>query len=116
MDPGGYSNVRAYFVGKYGSSYLDFVHYSCTCLFRHGIKSLPTDGSGKMLPAGAVMREAIGPSENGLRVEVSLKYRRLLVQKLAKESLLSAKDHENFRSAQFARVLCTVICCVYRCL
>lgn len=52
-----------------------------------------------MLPAGAVMSETIGRSENGLRVEVSLKYRRLLVQKLAKESLLSAKDHESFRLA-----------------
>ncbi|CAM9377697.1 unnamed protein product [Hapterophycus canaliculatus] len=44
-----------------------------------------------------VVKEAIGRGENGLRVEVSLKYRRLLVQKLHKESLLSAKDHEAFR-------------------
>lgn len=56
-----------------------------------------------MLPVGTVTRETIGRSENGLRVEISLKYRRLLVQKLAKESLLSAKDHESFRLAQFAR-------------
>lgn len=63
-------------------------------------KSVPTDGSGKMLPAGAVTSETIGRSENGLRVEISLKYRRLLVQKLAQESLLSAKDHESFRSAR----------------
>ena len=55
------------------------------------------DGSGKVSPVGAVVKEAIGRGENGLRVEISLKYRRLLVQKLHKESLLSAKDHENFR-------------------
>lgn len=64
-----------------------------------------------MLPAGAVMRETIGRSENGLRVEISLKYRRLLVQKLAKESLLSAKDHESFRLAQFARALYRMFFC-----
>lgn len=52
------------------------------------------------MPAGqGVVKESIGRGENGLRVEVSLKYRRLLVQKLAKESLLSAKDHDNFRQA-----------------
>lgn len=52
---------------------------------------------------GAVVTEAIGRGENGLRVEVSLKYRRLLVQKLHKESLLSAKDHENFRLVRFGQ-------------
>lgn len=72
---------------------------------------MPPDGSGKMLPAGAVMSETIGSSENGLRVEISLKYRRLLVQKLAKESLLSAKDHESFRLAQFPQALCRM--CFY---
>lgn len=52
------------------------------------------------MPASqGVVKEAIGRGENGLRVEVSLKYRRLLVQKLAKESLVSAKDHDNFRQA-----------------
>lgn len=57
-----------------------------------------TDERGKMLPAGNdLVKETIGRGENGLRVEVSLKYRRLLVQKLAKESLLSAKDHDVFR-------------------
>ncbi|CAM9923426.1 unnamed protein product [Scytosiphon promiscuus] len=59
--------------------------------------ALPDD-SGTTRPASrVVVKEAIGRGENGLRVEVSLKYRRLLVQKLAKESLLSAKDHETFR-------------------
>lgn len=58
----------------------------------------PTDESGKMRLAGRdLVKETIGRGENGLRVEVSLKYRRLLVQKLAKESLLSAKDHDVFR-------------------
>ncbi len=50
---------------------------------------------------GVVVTETIGGGENGLRVEVSLKYRRLLVQKLHKESLLSAKDHETFRLVRF---------------
>lgn len=58
-----------------------------------------------MSPVGAVVTESIGSGENGLRVEVSLKYRRLLVQKLHKESLLSAKDHENFRLVRFDRAL-----------
>lgn len=58
----------------------------------------PTDESGKMQPGGRdLVKETIGRGENGLRVEISLKYRRLLVQKLAKESLLSAKDHDVFR-------------------
>ncbi|CAN0305043.1 unnamed protein product, partial [Ectocarpus sp. 8 AP-2014] len=37
--------------------------------------------------------------EGGLRVEVSLKYRRLLVQKLAKSSLITAQEHESFRNS-----------------
>lgn len=62
------------------------------------LRSLPADDSGNMrLSSSVVVKEAIGRGENGLRVEVSLKYRRLLVQQLAKESLLSAKDHEAFR-------------------
>lgn len=51
-----------------------------------------------MQPAGSdPVKENIGRGENGLRVEVSLKYRRLLVQRLAKESLISAKEHDVFR-------------------
>lgn len=42
-----------------------------------------------------VLGEAVG--RGGARVEVSLKYRRLLVQQLAKDSLLSAKDYETFK-------------------
>lgn len=51
------------------------------------------------------VKETIGHGEKGLRVEVSLKYRRLLVQQLAKDKLLSAKDHEAFRSGLVDRVL-----------
>lgn len=59
---------------------------------------LSKDDSGNaVLESQGAVKEAIGRGENGLRVEVSLKYRRLLVQKLAKESLVSAKDHDNFR-------------------
>lgn len=50
------------------------------------------------------VKETIGHGEKGLRVEVSLKYRRLLVQQLAKDKLLSAKDHEAFRSDLTNRV------------
>lgn len=61
------------------------------------------DASGTMLPAQeGTIKEAIGSGENGFRVEVSLKYRRLLVQQLAKETLISAKDYEGFRSATAA--------------
>lgn len=61
------------------------------------------DASGNVSPAHeGLTKEAIGSGENGLRVEVSLKYRRLLVQQLAKETLISAKDYEGFRSASVA--------------
>lgn len=46
---------------------------------------------------GGELSEALGNGKDSLRVEVSLKYRRLLVQKLAKESLLSAKDYDTFK-------------------
>ncbi|CAM9570933.1 unnamed protein product [Ectocarpus sp. 6 AP-2014] len=58
------------------------------------------DDSGRILPPdSAVVKEAIGSGEGGLRVEVSLKYRRLLVQKLAKSSLITAQEHESFRNS-----------------
>ncbi|CAM9654224.1 unnamed protein product [Ectocarpus sp. 12 AP-2014] len=58
------------------------------------------DDSGRILPPdSAVVKEAIGSGEGGLRVEVSLKYRRLLVQKLAKSSLITAQEHEFFRNS-----------------
>lgn len=63
-----------------------------------------TDSSGELTPGGdGVVTEALRAGENGLRVEVSLKYRRLLVQRLAKESLVSAKDHEAFRLVGLSR-------------
>lgn len=60
--------------------------------------SLSTDENGKVVTGiGGVVSEAIGSGQGGLRVEVSLKYRRLLVQQLAKDSLLSAKDYDSFK-------------------
>lgn len=62
------------------------------------IPSLFTDENGNVMPGtGDVVRETIGHGQGGLRVEVSLKYRRLLVQQLAKDSLLSTKDYDAFK-------------------
>lgn len=55
-----------------------------------------------------MVKEAIGSGEGGLRVEVSLKYRRLLVQKLAKSSLITAQEHESFRSTSFCNSVCRI--------
>lgn len=58
---------------------------------------LSTGENGNVLPAtSGVVSEAIEHGQGGLRVEVSLKYRRLLVQQLKKHSLLSAKDYDSF--------------------
>lgn len=55
-----------------------------------------------------MVKEAIGSGEGGLRVEVSLKYRRLLVQKLAKSSLITTQEHESFRSTSFCNPVCWI--------
>lgn len=72
--------------------------------------SLSTDDNSNAGPSHDYeVKETIGAGKNGLRVEVSLKYRRLLVQKLAKESLLSTKDYDAFRLALIDRVQCMLV-------
>ncbi|CAM9876477.1 unnamed protein product, partial [Ectocarpus sp. 4 AP-2014] len=61
--------------------------------------AMPDDRGRILPPDSAVVKEAIGSGEGGLRVEISLKYRRLLVQKLAKSSLITAQEHESFRNS-----------------
>lgn len=60
------------------------------------------DEKGDVVGAGSgrVVGEASGAGVPGLRVDVSFKYRRLLVQQLAKHSLISARDYEGFRWAR----------------